>query len=154
MDIGKDSLGAGKILLKLRNDGMGIRNTLLDVGNDGLGGHDTATNVGNGHIGVDYKFGLEGRTFSTFRNSHAWAVELTLKTQRILSRSDRQAMNVSLSLLAWKTREAALRPLRSMIFLLISATVLRSNREHTVNEGVQTITSMACGILKLTSSVG
>jgi len=59
MNVGKNSLGDRRILLKLGNDGMGVCNALMDVGNDGLGAHDTTTNVGNRHIRVYCKFGLE-----------------------------------------------------------------------------------------------
>ena len=79
MDIGKHSLGAGKILLKIGHDGMGARHTLLNVGNDGLGGHDTATNVGNRYIGVYRELGLEARR-SAVENDHVQAAERTLKT--------------------------------------------------------------------------
>jgi len=50
--------------------------------------------------------------------------EHTLKTKRILLSSEFQATMVSLSFLAWKSREAALRPLCLMTLFCISATVL------------------------------
>ena len=50
----------------------------------------------------------------------------TLKTWRILWRSNFQAAIVSLSFFACTSRETAFRPLRLMIFLCIPATVLRT----------------------------
>jgi len=51
--------------------------------------------------------------------------EHTMKTRRILLRFNLQVAMVSLSFLAWKIREALCRLLFLMIFICISAIVLR-----------------------------
>jgi hypothetical protein len=59
------------------------------------------------------------------KGSHATTTELTLKTRRILLRSDFQPMIVSLSFFAWRSRETTFCLPFLMISLWISANVLR-----------------------------
>jgi len=78
--------------------------------------------VGNYDMGIHSQLGLKGEKLVTAKEERA---ERTLKTWRILLRSDFQATIFSLSSLARKSRETALRPLCLMTFFCISATVLR-----------------------------
>ena len=79
----------------------------MDIGDDGMSVHD--------------QLGLKRRQSA---RSEQEGTEHTLKMTRILLSSDFQAAMVSLSFLAWKSREAALRPLCLMTLFCISATVL------------------------------
>ena len=125
MVIGKNSLGAGNILLKLGKDGMGIRNTLLNVGNDGLGGDVTTPRRTSEMVAL------------VFIASSVWGQEYTW-------------IGVNSEMQIEDTKDPVeVRPpsrdrlFRSMIFLSISATALRSNRERAANEEVQIATSLA-----------
>jgi len=79
--------------------------------------------VGNDGMGVHGQLGLERGWLATTKRERT---EHTLKMMRILLSSDFQAAMVSLSFLAWKSREAGLRPLCLMTLFCISATVLGS----------------------------
>ena len=98
------------------NHRLGVCDALANVGNDGMG-------IGNDYVCVYRKLGL--KPVGQWR-PHTKAMERTLKTCRILLRSDFQAPIFSLSPVAWKTRETAFRLPCLMTFLWISATVLRS----------------------------
>jgi len=78
-------------------------------------------NIGNDGMSVQGQLGLEGGQLA---RSGQERTEHTLKTTRILLSSDFQAAMISLSFLAWKSREVALRPLCSMTLFCISAMVL------------------------------
>jgi len=78
-------------------------------------------NIGNDGMSVQGQLGLEGGQLA---RSDQEGTEHTLKTTRILLSSDFQAAMISLSFLAWKSREAALQPLCLMTLFCISATVL------------------------------
>ena len=67
-----------------------------------------------------------GSGWLSVSNSHTTTTERTLKTRRILLRSDFHPAIISLSLFAWKSREAAFCLPFLMIFLCISAKVLQS----------------------------
>jgi len=86
-------------------------------------------NVGNSYMGAHHQLGLKG---INWRQPGGDATKHTLKTWRILLRSNFQAAIVSLSFFACTSRETAFRPLRLMTFLWIPATVLRS-RASSVN---------------------
>ena len=83
-----------------------------------LGNHDVG--VGNNYVRVYCKLGLQ----LNVSDGHGEITEHTLKTWRILLRSDLQVAIVSLSFFAFASRDSRFRPLFPMIFSWIPATVL------------------------------
>ena len=79
--------------------------------------------IGNYGVIIHSQLGLNGgQSVVTSKES----TERTLKTLRILLRSDFHPPIASLSLFAWRNRETAYRPLCFVIFHCISLTVLQS----------------------------
>ena len=90
---------------------MDLRNIVIHPGNDG--------------VSIQRKLGL-GVNGERLSNSRATMTERTLKTRRILLRSDFQPAIISLSLFAWKSRETAFCLPFLMSFLWIPANMLQS----------------------------
>ena len=115
MDVGNDGVNICGIVLKLGNSDTCVLNLLMNVGNDGVGVCNITTDIGNNYVGVDREFGLE--TDSSVSNYRTKVAGPTLKTWRILLRSNSQATIASLSSFEWKSREAVFRLPRLMTFL-------------------------------------
>ena len=81
-----------------------------------------AVDVGDHGVGVHYELGLRVKV----GNAHTEMKKLTLKTWRILFRSNFQVAIVCLSSFACASRDSGLRPPFSAMFSWIPATVLRS----------------------------
>ena len=77
--------------------------------------------IGNDGMSIHGQLGLRRERLTATKQERT---EHTLKTMRILLSSDFQVVMVSLSFRAWKSREAALRPLCLVTLFCISATVL------------------------------
>ena len=102
---------------------LSFQHVTLDIGNDGVRARDIMANARNSHMRVHCKFGLEVGGWVSDDNQ-AETTERTLNTRSILSRSNFQAVIVSLSFFALRSRETAFRSLCLITFLWISATVL------------------------------
>jgi hypothetical protein len=81
-----------------------------------------AIEVRNHHMSIKSQLGLNGGTLAIVEQNRP---KRTLKTWRILLRSDLQEASVSLSFFAWASRESRFRLPFSMTLSCIAATVLR-----------------------------
>ena len=118
-------------MMNVGNNDAGVRRVVPDVGNDGMSVRDTMVDVRNSCMSICRELCLRWEV----SGSRTETVELTLKTRRILSRSDLQVAIVSLSFFVWISRETMFRLPRLTIFFWISATVLRWSPEH--KQGIQ-----------------